>query len=135
MTTRRTGPTPAPTSSPGCSRGSLFLAGFARLPRELQQVYALLELLRGVAAFAFAPVVLSVATQADTPAAGIRSGVWACVVVAAAGGVLAVLVVMAGGVRPRPLDIDAWIADRAPALESPPLGAALRATSAEPGVQ
>lgn len=56
---------------------ALFMAGFSIRSTQIQRVFALIELLRGVAAFLVAPVILHLAmTVAKTPAAGTPVAMW-----------------------------------------------------------
>lgn len=69
---------------------ALFIAGFSLRSEEIQRVFALIELLRGVAAFMVAPIVLHLAeTVGSTPQSGIGVAVWVCFGIAAFGGLTA----------------------------------------------
>jgi hypothetical protein len=71
---------------------ALFMAGFSLRSAQMQRVFALVELLRGVAAFITAPLLLHLATTASTsPQAGIGPAVWVCFGIAAAAGLIAAL--------------------------------------------
>ena len=114
------------TVSPG-----LFMAGFSLPSTILGRIFALVELVRSVADFILAPVMLKVA-RAATPgpdaldASGIHVAMLITLVVALVGGLLALALLLAGGMRlPRP-DLDAWIKHQQPAIQSPPLLAAFR---------
>jgi hypothetical protein len=89
--------------------------------------FALIELLRGVAAFVAAPLILHFAkTVANAPARGTQEAMWLCFAVAIAGALAACYVFLLG--RP-PLcapKIERWLDGEEAALPSPPLGAALR---------
>jgi hypothetical protein len=90
-------------------------------------VFALIELLRGVAAFMFAPIVLHLAmTVGGKPPAGIQVGLWVCLGVAAGGGLLALCVFVLGRARLQRPDLERWEDGEEPAWESPPLAAGIR---------
>jgi hypothetical protein len=105
---------------------ALFLAGFSLRSAQIQRVFALIELLRGVTAFLVAPILLYLATViGSSMTAGLHAAIWICLGIAAAGGVAAVaLYTLVGGRLPTP-DLDAWTSGE-PAWESPPLLARLR---------
>jgi MFS family permease len=105
----------------------LFIAGFSLGSAQIQRVFALIELLRGVTAFLFGPVVLYLAgILAPGTAAGISYAVWICFGISAGGVLLAVLVFLAGGSGLQRPDLERWQDEGEPAWESPPLLAALR---------
>src|SRR3954451_16525665 len=100
---------------------------FAQASGQIQRVLALVELLRGVAAFLAAPLILHYAeTFPGTAAAGIRGAVWICFAIAAGGAVVAVSVFLLGRARLKRPDVERWLEGEEPALESPPLLAGLR---------
>lgn len=109
---------------------ALFITGFSLRSTQIQRVFALVELLRGVTAFLVAPVLLFLATAVGTsPIAGIRISVWICLGIAAGGALLVmILFVLGGGRLPRP-DLERW-AGGEPAWTSPPVLARLRRTPA-----
>ena len=105
---------------------ALFLAGFSLRSAQIQRVFALIELLRGVTAFLVAPILLYLATAISSSAtAGLHAAIWICLGIAAGrrrgrGGPVH------PGQRPLPApDLDAWTSGE-PAWESPPLLARLR---------
>jgi MFS family permease len=105
----------------------LFIAGFSLGSAQIQRVFALIELLRGVTAFLFGPVVLYLAgILAPETAAGIADAVWICFAVCVLGLVAAVVVFLAGGARLRRPDLERWQDEGDPAWDSPELLAALR---------
>jgi MFS family permease len=105
----------------------LFIAGFSLGSAQIQRVFALIELLRGVTAFLFGPLVLYLSgILAPQTAAGISDAVWICFGVCAAGVVAALLLFLAGGGRLRQPDLERWQEEGAPAWDSPQLAAALR---------
>jgi MFS family permease len=107
---------------------ALFTAGFSLPSEQIQRVFAVVELLRGAAAFMFAPIVLHLSkTVAKSPAAGIRTGVWVCFGVAAAGALIAAGLYVLGEVRLAPPKLEHWLGEEGPAFDSPPLAARIRA--------
>jgi MFS family permease len=105
---------------------ALFLAGFSLRSAQIQRVFALIELLRGVTAFLVAPILLYLATViGSSMTAGLHAAIWICLGIAAAGGVAAVALYTLGGSRLPTPDLDAWTSGE-PAWESPPLLARLR---------
>jgi MFS family permease len=107
---------------------SLFIAGFSLRSGQIQRVFALVELLRGVAAFLIAPVLLHLAmTVSRQPAAGIATAVWVCFGLAAGGGLFASYVIILGRARLQRPDLERWEKGEEPAWESPPLAAGIRA--------
>jgi hypothetical protein len=107
---------------------ALFLAGFSLRSAQIQRVFALIELLRGVTAFLVAPILLFLATAIGTSAAaGTRAAIWICLGIAAAGLVAAVALYLLGGGRLPTPDLERWT-EGEPAWESPPLLARLRRT-------
>jgi MFS family permease len=108
---------------------ALFIAGFSLRGAQIQRVFALIELLRGVTAFLAAPVLIYLATAlAASTAAGTEAAIWICSGIAAGGGLLAALLFMLGGGRLQTPDLSAWEHGE-PAWQSPPLLAAARADS------
>lgn len=106
---------------------ALFTAGFSLRSAQLPRVFAMVELLRGVAAFIAGPVLAHFARTAVAPApAGIEAAVWICFGLAAAGGLAAAALFALGGARLQRPDLDAWLAGERPAIQSPPLFARLR---------
>lgn len=106
---------------------SLFMAGFSLRSAQLQRVFALIELLRGVTAFLVAPVLVFLVTVLGrSQTHGIEATIWICLGLAAFGGLLAVAVLAAGWRHLHTPDIDRWQEEGEPAWTSPPLGARLR---------
>jgi MFS family permease len=106
---------------------ALFTAGFSQASGQIQRVFALIELLRGVAAFLFAPIILHIATTVSgSPTTGVSAAMWICALVAALGGVLALLLYVLGRARLQEPDLEQWLGGDEPAIESPPLLARLR---------
>ena len=114
---------------------ALFIAGFSLQSTQIQRVFALIELLAGVAAFLVAPVVLHLATTvAKQPSAGLPTGLWVCFGLAAGGGLLALYIMVLGRARLQAPDLDRWQGEGEAAWESPPLAAGIRGESAAPPV-
>jgi MFS family permease len=106
---------------------ALFTAGFSLPSDQIQRVFAVVELLRGVAAFMFAPIVLHLSkTVARTPAEGTRIGVWLCFAIAAGGALVAGYLYVLGRVRLRPPQLERWLEGEGPAFDSPPLADGIR---------
>jgi nucleotide-binding universal stress UspA family protein/MFS family permease len=106
---------------------ALFLAGFSLRSASIQRVFAILELLRAVAAFMVVPILLhfgTTLTGLPTPAMG--TVLWICFGIAAGGAIAGVLLYLLGRVRPSAPALQSWMAGQEPAWYSPPLLAALR---------
>jgi MFS family permease len=103
---------------------ALFTTGFTLPSPQLPRVFALIELLRGVAAFLAGPLLLHMSkTVGATPSAGIESAVWVVFGIALVGAVVAPVIWIAGGARLRKPEIEPWLEGEKPAIESPSLGA------------
>lgn len=110
---------------------ALFIAGFSLRNAALQRVFAIVELLRAVAAFMIAPILLYVAaTVGKNPAAGVQMTLWVCFGLAAGGTLLAIALYTLGGVRPPSPALQRWFSGE-PAWDSPPLLDAIRRDSAK----
>jgi hypothetical protein len=108
---------------------ALFIAGFSLRSAQIQRIFALVELLRGFAAFITAPLLLRLAMTASTnPRAGIGTALWVCFGIAAAAGLTATALFVLGRARLRRPDLDRWEQGDEPAWESPPLLARVRGT-------
>jgi MFS family permease len=111
----------------------LFITGFSLASRQIQRVFALVELLRGVAAFLVAPILVHLATTvAKSPASGIPVALWAAFGIAAGGGIAAACVLALGGARLQRPDLERWDQGEEPAWYSPPLAARIRSERTEP---
>jgi hypothetical protein len=109
---------------------ALFIAGFSLRNNALQRVFAIIELLRAVAAFMVAPILAHVAlTAGSTPAAGTQTALWICFGIASAGTLFAVSLYALGRVRPPAPVLEVWMSGEAPAWYSPPLLAGIRDAS------
>lgn len=101
---------------------ALFATGFSLPSAQLPRIFALVELLRGVAAFLAGPLLLHLAeTTGATPGAGIEAGVWVATGIAFAGVLVALTIFTWGGGRLRRPDVEVWLEGEEPALPSPPL--------------
>ncbi len=101
---------------------ALFVAGFSLPSASLQRVFAIVELLRAVAAFMVAPVLAHVAdTVGASPSAGTGIVLWIGLGIAVSGAVAAVLLYALGGARARTPDLQRFMDGDGPAWYSPPL--------------
>jgi nucleotide-binding universal stress UspA family protein/MFS family permease len=106
---------------------ALFLAGYSLRSASIQRVFAILELLRAIAAFLIAPILLHFAvTATGLPSAAMNTALWICFGLSVGGAVVGVLLYAAGRVRPTAPALERWMGGMEPAWESPPLLAALR---------
>lgn len=108
---------------------ALFVAGFSLPSPLLPRVFAMVELLRGVAAFLVAPVLAHVA---KTTSGGTRGATWVAFAILAAGLVAVVCIYLAGGQRLQEPRLEEWLDGSGTAKDSHPLGAALRGQAAVP---
>jgi predicted MFS family arabinose efflux permease len=112
---------------------ALFIAGFSLRPAEIQRIFALIELLRGVAAFLFAPILLYLVTAFSANAVtGTEDAIWLCLSVAVLGAILAAALFTLGPRRLQRPDLERW-QEGEPAWDSSPLFAALRSPQNAPG--
>jgi MFS family permease len=106
---------------------ALFCAGFSLPAANLQRVFAIVELMRAVAAFMIAPVFIHFAA---TVGGGLRTGtgiaLWVGLAFAIGGAGIAIAVYLLGGARPQTPQVDRFIDGEGPAWYSPPLLAAVR---------
>jgi MFS family permease len=106
---------------------ALFVAGFSLASASLQRVFAIVELLRAVAAFMIAPVFAHFAvTVGGSLEAGTGIALWIGVGLAVSGAVIGVLLYALGRARPQKPDLERFLAGEAPAWYSPPLLAGIR---------
>ena len=109
---------------------ALFTAGFSLPAASLQRVFAIVELLRAVAAFMIAPVFAHFAvTVGGDPTTGTGIALWIGLGLAIAGAVVPVLLYILGGGRPETPQLDRFMGGEGPAWYSPPLLAAIRTRS------
>ena len=110
---------------------ALFVAGFSLPAASLQRVFAIVELLRAVAAFMIAPVFAHfAATVGGSQTAGTGIVLWIGLGIAISGAVTAVLLYVLGGARARTPDLKRFMDGEGPAWYSPPLLEAVRHRSA-----
>jgi nucleotide-binding universal stress UspA family protein len=111
---------------------ALFLIGFSVRSPSIQRVFSISEMLRAVAAFVAAPVLLHFAvTLTGLPTPAMSTALWICFGLATGGALAGVLLYLLGGVRPSASALHRWMGGREPGWESPPLLAAVRHGSAE----
>ncbi|WP_327290218.1 MFS transporter [Streptomyces sp. NBC_01198] len=106
---------------------ALFIAGFSLRSNNVQRVFAIIELLRAVAAFLIAPILIYIAaTVGNSIDSGTRTALWICFGLAVAGGVIGAGLYVASGVRPPEPSVEDWMAGERPGWYSPPLFARFR---------
>ena len=106
---------------------ALFVAGFSLQSNSLQRVFAIIELLRAVAAFMVAPIFAHFATTAvGGLTAGAGDALWIGFWLSVAGGIFGLVVYWLSGARPQSPDLDVFLDGESPAWYSPPLFARLR---------
>jgi len=116
---------------------ALFIAGFSLPNANLQRVFAIIELLRAVAAFMIAPLMLHFAfTVGHSLSSGMTIALWICFGIAAGGALAGVGLYALGGVRPPAPSLERWFGGLEPGWYSPPLLARIRrqTTAAPQGV-
>jgi MFS family permease len=114
---------------------ALFIAGWSLRSAAVQRVFALVELMRAVAAFMVAPILMHfAATVGGKAAAGTGIALWICFGLAAGGALAGICLYVLGRVRPRAPDLERWLEGEAGAWESPPLLAGIRGDRTERGV-
>jgi hypothetical protein len=112
---------------------ALFVAGFSLPSANLQRVFAIVELLRAVAAFMIAPIFAHFAATVGTGTyGGTGIALWIGAGLAVTGAVLAVGIYALSGARPQAPDIEGFLTGGTPAWDSPPLLARLRGHVSEP---
>jgi MFS family permease len=106
---------------------ALFVAGFSLPSASLQRVFAIVELLRAVAAFLIAPVFAHFATTVGgDPRTGTGIVLWIGLGIAVVGAASAVLLYALGRARPQTPDLQRFMDGDGPAWYSPPLLAGIR---------
>jgi nucleotide-binding universal stress UspA family protein/MFS family permease len=106
---------------------ALFLAGFSLRSASIQRVFAILELLRAVAAFMIVPILLHFATTLTglaTPQ--MNTALWVCFGLSVGAAIVGIGLYLLGRVRPPAPALEQWMGGQEPAWYSPPLLAALR---------
>ncbi|MBO0768311.1 MAG: hypothetical protein J2O48_06460 [Solirubrobacterales bacterium] len=114
---------------------ALFMAGYSVRAMYIQRVLALVELLRAVAAFLTAPILLHLAlSTGGITGAGTETALWICFGLAAGGALLSLYVLILGRARPQAPDIERWQREGdVPAWDSPPLAAGIRSPKSRRG--
>ena len=108
---------------------ALFLAGFSLRSASIQRVFAILELLRAVAAFMIAPILLHFAvTLAGQPTPAMGTALWITFGLAVGGALAGVVLYLLGGARPVAPSLSRFLGGGEPGWDSPPLLAAIRRT-------
>ena len=106
---------------------ALFVAGFSLRSNSLQRVFAIIELLRAVAAFMVAPIFAYFALAAPGDlTAGTGTALWIGFGLAIGGAAFGVAVYALSGARPQRPDLDRFLDGESPAWYSPPLLARMR---------
>lgn len=106
---------------------ALFVAGFSLQSASLQRVFAIIELLRAVAAFMVAPILAHVADALPGDLnAGTGVTLWIGLGLSIGGALFGVAVYALSGARPQTPDLDEFLDGESPAWYSPPLLARLR---------
>jgi MFS family permease len=112
---------------------ALFITGFSLRSSQIQRVFAFLELLRGIAAFLAAPILLYLSTAiGPSAAAGTQTAIWICLAIAAAGALATVAILVLGGARLRVPDLETWT-NGEPAWESTRLLSRVRGKKRDAG--
>ncbi|WP_396921864.1 MFS transporter [Mycolicibacterium sp.] len=112
---------------------ALFVAGFSLQSNSLQRVFAIIELLRAVAAFMVAPIFAHfAATASGGLTAGTGDALWIGFGLAIGGAAFGVAIYALSGARPQTPDLDRFLDGESPAWYSPPLLARLRRDVAVP---
>jgi MFS family permease len=110
---------------------ALFSVGFTLHAGQLPRVFAMLELLRGAAAFAAGPIIMHLAdTVGSSPGAGLRDAAWVCFAIVCAGALVSLYIFILGRGRLQAPDIAHWEETGEPAWYSPPLFAGIRSPAA-----
>jgi MFS family permease/nucleotide-binding universal stress UspA family protein len=106
---------------------ALFVAGFSLQSASLQRVFAIIELLRAVAAFMVAPILAHVADALPGDLnAGTGVTLWIGLGLSIGGALFGVAIYALSGARPQKPDLDEFLDGESPAWYSPPLLARLR---------
>jgi Major Facilitator Superfamily len=117
---------------------ALFVAGFSLPSASLQRVFAIVELMRAVAAFMIAPIFAHLAaTVGPNLDAGTGIALWIGLGLALGGATIGIALYALGGARPQTPDVERFVAGEAPAWYSPPLLARVRPrlTAARPATE
>jgi MFS family permease/nucleotide-binding universal stress UspA family protein len=101
---------------------ALFVAGFSLQSASLQRVFAIIELLRAVAAFMVAPILAHVADALPGDLnAGTGVTLWIGLGLSIGGALFGVAIYALSGARPQKPDLDEFLDGESPAWYSPPL--------------
>ncbi|HEX4732088.1 MAG TPA: MFS transporter [Solirubrobacterales bacterium] len=113
---------------------ALFVAGFSLRATNLQRVFAIVELLRAVAAFMIAPIFIHfAATVGGSEVAGTSIALWIGLGLAILGGTIPVVIYWLSGARPEKPDLEGFLAGEGPAWYSPPLLGRIRSSVGKSG--
>jgi hypothetical protein len=108
---------------------ALFVAGFSLPAANLQRVFAIVELLRAVAAFMVAPIFAHVAaTAGGNLDAGTGIALWIGLGLAVGGVAIGVAIYVLSAARPQAPNLERFLAGAIPAWDSPPLLARVRSS-------
>jgi hypothetical protein len=106
---------------------ALFISGFSLPSRNLPRVFALIELLRGVAAFLAGPLLLHLAeTVGGDPITGLHTATWIAFGLPLGGAIVVLTVFLLGHGRLQEPQIERWVEGDEPAIDSQPILAAAR---------
>jgi MFS family permease len=106
---------------------ALFLAGFSLRSASIQRVFAILELMRAIAAFMIAPILLHFAlSPAGFATPAMSTALWVCFGLAVGGAVVGVLLYLLGGTKAPAPSIPQFLGGQEPGWVSPPLLATVR---------
>jgi MFS family permease len=106
---------------------ALFVAGFSLPAANLQRVFAIVELMRAVAAFMIAPIFAHfAATVGGGLIVGTGIALWIGLGLAIGGAVMAVLLYALGRARPQTPNLERFLDGEGPAWYSPPLLSGVR---------
>jgi MFS family permease len=106
---------------------ALFLAGFSLRSASIQRVFAILELMRAIAAFMIAPILVHFAlSPAGLATPAMSTALWVCFGLAAGGAVVGVLLYLLGGIKPPAPSVPQFLSGQEPGWDSPPLLATVR---------
>jgi MFS family permease len=106
---------------------ALFLAGFSLRSASIQRVFAILELMRAIAAFMIVPILAHFAislTGHPTPA--MQTTLWVCFGLAVGGTVVGVLLYVLGGSKPPAPSLERFLVTGEAGWHSPALFAGIR---------